>query len=110
MNIIHVSVAIIKDNQDRYLISKRWQTPHPHGTWEFPGGKQEPNETLLDCLIREIQEEVDGTYTAITEPRFTDPSTGKYLGREEPGHAKQNYMKYPNSGGVYYLNTQITYT
>lgn len=53
--------------------------------------------------------EVGGTYTAITEPRFTDALTGKYLGREEPGFSRQNYFKYPNSGGVYYLNTQITY-
>ena len=43
----------------KFLISKRPEGCHLAGFWEFPGGKQEKNETLEECLKREIREELD---------------------------------------------------
>ena len=53
------------------LISRRRLGGPLGGLWEFPGGKQEPGETLEACLEREIREELDvevaveGLYTRV---------------------------------------------
>ena len=55
---IHVTAGLIlKDGS--MLIARRPQGYHLAGLWEFPGGKQEPDETLEECLEREIREELD---------------------------------------------------
>ncbi len=52
----------------RFLIAQRPLDGLLGGLWEFPGGKQEPNETLSQTLIREIKEELD---IEITVPHTT---------------------------------------
>jgi mutator protein MutT len=42
----------------KVLIARRPRGRHLAGFWEFPGGKQEENETLQGCLEREIKEEL----------------------------------------------------
>jgi mutator protein MutT len=53
----HVAAGLFwKDG--KVLITKRPQGGHLAGFWEFPGGKQEPGESLEGCLEREIKEEL----------------------------------------------------
>jgi 8-oxo-dGTP diphosphatase len=53
-----VAVAVITDDQQKILITRRPQNISYGGFWEFPGGKLERNETPGLALIREIKEEV----------------------------------------------------
>ena len=53
-----VTAGIIKD-ENRLLISQRMDNDHLGGLWEFPGGKLEQGESLEECLIREVLEELN---------------------------------------------------
>ena len=54
---IDVTAAII-EKQGLLLITRRSVDKHLGGMWEFPGGKLELNESLEECLEREIKEEL----------------------------------------------------
>lgn len=43
---------------ERLLLVKRNQSKSQGGTWGVPAGKLEANETALDAVIREIEEEI----------------------------------------------------
>jgi A/G-specific adenine glycosylase len=53
-----VTAAVI-ERHGRLLIARRPEAGLLGGLWEFPGGKQQPGESLPDCLRREICEELD---------------------------------------------------
>jgi mutator protein MutT len=52
-----VAAAVIQ-RDDAFLLTRRLKGTHLAGTWEFPGGKCEPGETLEACLARELREEL----------------------------------------------------
>lgn len=58
MKTVHVAVAVIENDNGDVLIAKRPDYLHMGGFWEFPGGKVEAGETVLQALQREIREEV----------------------------------------------------
>lgn len=57
-NTIDVTCAIIvKDN--KILVAQRSEKMKLPMKWEFPGGKLEENENEIDCIKREIKEEIN---------------------------------------------------
>lgn len=60
--VIHVAVGVILRAQ-QVLLALRNSKQHQGGKWEFPGGKIERDETVVQALTRELQEEVAITVT-----------------------------------------------
>ncbi len=56
--VVHVAVGVIRSPHGEVLLAKRHESAHQGGLWEFPGGKVEPDETVVDALKRELHEEV----------------------------------------------------
>lgn len=54
-----IGVAVIQNKQGKILIDRRLDEGDMGGLWEFPGGKIEPQETVEECIEREIREELD---------------------------------------------------
>lgn len=53
-----VAVGIITRAEGDFLVTQRQSHQHLGGYWEFPGGKVEPEESILQALQRELYEEV----------------------------------------------------
>ncbi|MCU0465750.1 MAG: A/G-specific adenine glycosylase [Anaerolineae bacterium] len=53
-----VAAGVVRGADGRLLIAQRPLEGLLGGLWEFPGGKQEPDETLTECLQRELLEEL----------------------------------------------------
>ena len=54
------AAAIVRraDSGWELLSARRTEPPVSAGLWEFPGGKVEDDETVEDCVRREIREEL----------------------------------------------------
>ena len=53
-----IGVAVIRNQKGQILIDRRRSQGEMAGLWEFPGGKIELNETVEECIVREIKEEL----------------------------------------------------
>ncbi|MDE2636094.1 MAG: A/G-specific adenine glycosylase [Chloroflexota bacterium] len=71
-----VTAGLIRDERESLLIARRPLDGLLGGLWEFPGGKVEAGEPLIDCLKRELREELAiavevGALFAVVDHAFT---------------------------------------
>ncbi len=55
---ITVGAAVTMNSKGEVLMAQRKQTDMLGGLWEFPGGKLEDDETIEECIARELKEEL----------------------------------------------------
>lgn len=77
MNTITVACAIIIIEKKVLIVQRSEQMKLPL-KWEFPGGKVERNESEIECVIREVQEELRINIIILEQlDKFTTTSLGK---------------------------------
>ena len=59
MDTVEVAIGILLDQRGRVLICQRPDHVSLPGLWEFPGGKRHSGETLEQCVVRELREELE---------------------------------------------------
>ena len=64
-----VAVGILRKN-GKILACQRKKGSRYELKWEFPGGKLEPGETPLQCVQRELREELSITVNAVQKMEF----------------------------------------
>ena len=73
--LIRVAAAVICRN-GKYLICHRPAHKRHGGLWEFPGGKLEADESLLDALRRELDEELAVEVERVGQVLYTQQDPG----------------------------------
>ncbi len=53
-----IVTAAVAERHGHFLIARRAPDQKLAGSWEFPGGKVDPGESLQQCLERELLEEL----------------------------------------------------
>lgn len=80
---IRISVrGVLKDKGKLLLLKRSARDKHMPKVWEFPGGKLEDGQTLMQSLKREIKEEAGISVSVIDDPvvLFETVKRGRYDG------------------------------
>ena len=57
-SLVQVAVGVLLKDDGAFLLTSRPEGKAYAGYWEFPGGKLEAGETVVQALTRELQEEI----------------------------------------------------
>jgi mutator protein MutT len=66
-------IAAVIEKDGLFLVCRRPAHKRHGGLWEFPGGKIEPGETMLEAATRELKEELKLTVTGVGVVRLAIP-------------------------------------
>ncbi|MEZ4379662.1 MAG: NUDIX domain-containing protein, partial [Gemmatimonadales bacterium] len=72
-------IAAVLERNGRYLVGRRPIQKRHGGLWEFPGGKFEPGETVLDAATRELAEELGVEVVRVHELLFAIDDPGSHF-------------------------------
>ncbi|MFL5576222.1 MAG: (deoxy)nucleoside triphosphate pyrophosphohydrolase [Gemmatimonadaceae bacterium] len=75
---IRVVAAVVRRG-DHLLICQRPAHKRHGGLWEFPGGKLEPGESILEAARRELAEELDVVVRSAGEVEFSTGDPGSHF-------------------------------
>ncbi len=64
--LVQVAVGVLIRSDDSFLLTSRPEGKAYAGYWEFPGGKLEAGESVVQALTRELQEEIGITIADCT--------------------------------------------
>lgn len=56
---LKIAVYLILVKEDRILLSKRFNTGWQDGNYSLPSGHLDPDETLVNAIVRETKEEIN---------------------------------------------------
>ncbi|MDR1546035.1 MAG: (deoxy)nucleoside triphosphate pyrophosphohydrolase [Deltaproteobacteria bacterium] len=73
---LNVAAAVIRNDLGQVFICRRGPDGREPLLWEFPGGKQEADESLEACLARECLEELGLVAEAVGDPLLTVQGAG----------------------------------
>lgn len=76
--------TLIIDGQGHYALARRDARGEQAGLWEFPGGKVDNGETVLDAAIRESKEEMALDIYPLSPPETIESRIipdGKHAGK-----------------------------
>ncbi len=67
---IHMAIAVIYGADNQILLARHLRNKDSSGLWDFPGSKIEPDETTIEALARELEEEL-GIMPVTVKPLIT---------------------------------------